>query len=64
MMNRDSLIKADEKRLNFRNFLTIKKIFPPIEDTGFMHNRVRTITAGFLCKHLLIDWRWGEAYFA
>ncbi|MDB2321588.1 DNA photolyase family protein [Flavobacteriaceae bacterium] len=32
--------------------------------TGFMHNRVRMITAGFLCKHLLIDWRWGEAYFA
>ncbi len=32
--------------------------------TGFMHNRVRMVTAGFLCKHLLIDWRWGEAYFA
>jgi len=29
-----------------------------------MHNRVRMITASFLCKHLLIDWRWGEAYFA
>jgi len=32
--------------------------------TGFMHNRVRMITASFLCKHLLIDWRWGETYFA
>ena len=32
--------------------------------TGYMHNRVRMITAGFLCKHLLIEWRWGEAYFA
>jgi deoxyribodipyrimidine photo-lyase len=32
--------------------------------TGFMHNRVRMITASFLAKHLLIDWRWGEAYFA
>lgn len=32
--------------------------------TGHMHNRVRMITAGFLCKHLLIDWQWGEAYFA
>jgi len=32
--------------------------------TGYMHNRVRMITASFLCKHLLIDWRWGEAYFA
>ncbi len=30
---------------------------------GWMHNRVRMITASFLCKHLLIDWRWGEAYF-
>jgi len=32
--------------------------------TGFMHNRVRMITASFLVKHLLIDWRWGERYFA
>jgi deoxyribodipyrimidine photo-lyase len=32
--------------------------------TGYMHNRVRMVTAGFLCKHLLIDWRLGEAYFA
>lgn len=32
--------------------------------TGFMHNRVRMIVASFLVKHLLIDWRWGEAYFA
>ena len=32
--------------------------------TGFMHNRVRMVTASFLTKHLLIDWRWGEAFFA
>lgn len=32
--------------------------------TGFMHNRVRMVTASFLTKHLLIDWRWGERYFA
>jgi deoxyribodipyrimidine photo-lyase len=32
--------------------------------TGYMHNRVRMITSSFLTKHLLIDWRWGEAYFA
>lgn len=32
--------------------------------TGYMHNRVRMITASFLTKDLLIDWRWGEAYFA
>jgi deoxyribodipyrimidine photo-lyase len=35
-----------------------------LNETGFMHNRVRMIVAGFLCKHLLVDWRWGEAYFA
>lgn len=32
--------------------------------TGLMHNRVRMLTASFLTKHLLTDWRWGEAYFA
>ncbi len=35
-----------------------------LNKSGFMHNRVRMITASFLVKHLLIDWRWGEAYFA
>ncbi|CAG4988598.1 Deoxyribodipyrimidine photo-lyase [Dyadobacter sp. CECT 9275] len=35
-----------------------------LNETGFMHNRVRMVTASFLSKHLLIDWRWGEAYFA
>lgn len=35
-----------------------------LNKTGYMHNRVRMITASFLCKHLLIDWKWGEAYFA
>lgn len=35
-----------------------------LNSTGTMHNRVRMIVASFLCKHLLIDWRWGEAYFA
>ena len=35
-----------------------------LNKTGFMHNRVRMITASFLCKHLLINWSWGEAYFA
>jgi len=35
-----------------------------LNETGYMHNRVRMITASFLCKHLLIDWKWGEAYFA
>ncbi|MDF4203236.1 deoxyribodipyrimidine photo-lyase [Maribacter sp. SA7] len=35
-----------------------------LNETGYMHNRVRMLVASFLCKHLLIDWRWGETYFA
>ena len=35
-----------------------------LNKTGLMHNRVRMVVGSFLCKHLLIDWRWGEAYFA
>lgn len=35
-----------------------------LNQTGFMHNRVRMLVGSFLCKHLLIDWRFGEAYFA
>ena len=35
-----------------------------LNQTGYMHNRVRMVVASFLTKHLLIDWRWGEAWFA
>ncbi len=35
-----------------------------LNETGYMHNRVRMVVASFLAKHLLIDWRWGEAYFS
>ena len=35
-----------------------------LNETGFMHNRLRMITSSFLTKHLFIDWRWGESYFA
>lgn len=35
-----------------------------LNETGFMPNRVRMVTAGFLVKDLLVDWRWGETYFA
>ena len=35
-----------------------------LNEAGFMHNRIRMLVGSFLCKHLLIDWRWGEAYFA
>lgn len=33
-----------------------------LNTTGFMHNRVRMVVASFLCKHLLIDWRWGSLF--
>lgn len=35
-----------------------------LNNSGFMHNRVRMLVASFLTKHLMVDWRWGEAYFA
>lgn len=35
-----------------------------LDQTGYMHNRIRMVTASFLTKHLLVDWRWGEAWFA
>lgn len=35
-----------------------------LDKTGYMHNRIRMLTASFLVKQLLIDWRWGEKYFA
>lgn len=35
-----------------------------LNNTGYMHNRLRMVTASFLSKHLLINWQWGEAYFA
>ena len=55
----------------FKNWCEGKTGYPIVDAgmrelnaTGFMHNRVRMIVASFLTKHLLIDWRWGEAYFA
>jgi len=61
--------RNDEKE--FERWCTGKTGYPIVDagmrqlnNTGYMHNRVRMITSGFLCKHLLIDWRWGEAYFA
>lgn len=56
---------------DFEKWCTGKTGYPIVDagmrelnQTGFMHNRVRMIVASFLTKHLLIDWRWGEAYFA
>ncbi len=45
-------------------FLLVDAGMRQLNKTGYMHNRVRMLVASFLCKHLLIDWRWGEAYFA
>ena len=57
--------------LEFERWCAGKTGFPIVDagmrelnETGKMHNRVRMIVASFLTKHLLIDWRWGEAYFA
>jgi deoxyribodipyrimidine photo-lyase len=56
---------------NFESWCKGKTGYPLVDagmrelnKTGFMHNRVRMLVGSFLCKHLLIDWRWGEAYFA
>lgn len=63
------LWKNDEK--DFQAWCEGKTGYPLVDagmielkETGFIHNRVRMIVAGFLVKHLLIDWRWGESYFA
>jgi deoxyribodipyrimidine photo-lyase len=64
-------IEWDNNELHFKKWCEGKTGYPFVDAgmrelnaTGHMHNRVRMITASFLCKHLLIDWRWGEAYFA
>ena len=61
--------KNDKK--DFQNWCEGKTGYPIVDAgmqelkiTGYMHNRARMIVAGFLCKHLLIDWRWGERYFS
>jgi deoxyribodipyrimidine photo-lyase len=45
-------------------YLLVDAAMKQINTTGFMHNRARMVAASFLTRHLLIDWRWGEAYFA
>lgn len=64
-------IKWRNNEAEFKLWCTGKTGYPIVDagmrelnETGTMHNRVRMITASFLTKHLLIDWRWGEAYFA
>lgn len=64
-------IKWRNNERDFRAWCQGKTGYPMVDagmrelnTTGHMHNRVRMVVASFLCKHLLIDWRWGEAYFA
>lgn len=64
-------IEWDNNEINFNAWCKGMTGFPLVDAgmrelsaTGFMHNRVRMLTASFLTKHLLIDWRWGEAWFA
>ncbi|CAN5476089.1 deoxyribodipyrimidine photo-lyase [soil metagenome] len=64
-------IKWQNNKIQFKLWCLGETGYPMVDagmrelnQTGFMHNRVRMITASFLTKHLLIDWRWGEAYFA
>jgi deoxyribodipyrimidine photo-lyase len=64
-------IKWDNNEVLFQKWCEGKTGYPFVDAgmrelnaTGHMHNRVRMIVASFLCKHLLIDWRWGETYFA
>lgn len=45
-------------------FLLVDAGMRQLNETGYMHNRVRMLVASFLSKHLLINWQWGEAYFA
>ncbi len=64
-------IKWEKNEEHFKAWCEGKTGYPIVDagmrelnQTGFMHNRVRMVVASFLTKHLLIDWRWGEAYFA
>jgi len=66
-----NFIEWDNNELHFEKWCQGKTGYPIVDagmrelnETGFMHNRVRMIVSSFLIKDLLIDWRWGEAYFA
>ena len=66
----DNIIWRNDQT-EFQNWCDGKTGYPIVDagmrelnQTGYMHNRVRMIVAGFLCKHLLIDWKWGEKYFS
>jgi len=63
-------VEWDNNEQNFERWKEGRTGFPIVDaamrqlkETGWMHNRLRMITASFLTKDLLIDWRWGEGYF-
>jgi deoxyribodipyrimidine photo-lyase len=75
---KDAAFRSKYDRIEWRNnekefekwkngktgYLLVDAGMRELNTTGYMHNRVRMLVASFLCKHLLIDWRWGETYFA
>ena len=75
---KDQAFRSKYDRIDWRNneeefekwkngetgYLLVDAGMRELNTTGYMHNRVRMLVASFLCKHLLIDWRWGETYFA
>ncbi len=61
---RNNEAEFDKWKIGKTGFALVDAGMRELNASGYMHNRVRMLTASFLCKHLLIDWRWGEAYFA
>ncbi len=61
---RNNLVEFDLWKKGETGYPLVDAGMRELNATGHMHNRVRMLVASFLCKHLLIDWRWGEAYFA
>ncbi len=61
---RNNLDEFEKWKQGKTGFALVDAGIRQLNQTGYMHNRVRMLVASFLCKHLLIDWRWGEAYFA
>ncbi len=61
---RNNLEEFDKWKHGLTGYPMVDAGMRELKNTGYMHNRVRMVVASFLCKHLLIDWRWGETYFA
>lgn len=61
---RNNEVEFDKWKNGLTGYPLVDAGMRELNTTGYMHNRVRMLVASFLCKHLLIDWRWGETYFA